>query len=185
MTRRRTFTHEGWIVSVVPETEVRQVRWPQEAAEVVRSAEREGGTDLLFDILGPWGPLAPVSRAELRQLVAKEVLEHSVLLRQPLRAAVGYARPQAVDLRDLIEPALLGSDTAEPTPSQSAVEPDPWIEFELVDTRGRAVSHFRATLNSDSAPKETDPQSGVVRHELSATTPVSVTLHAAPGSPKK
>lgn len=181
MTRRRTFTFEGWIVSVVPEPEVHQVRWPQEAAEIVRSAEREGGTDRLFDILGPWGPLAPVSRAELRQLVAKEVLDHSVVLRQPLRKPVAYARPQAVDLRDLIEPVPLGADTVEPTPPQSVVEPEPWIEFEVVDSRGRPVSHFRATTTSDSDVRVSGVDGSVVHHDgLPSANPASVVLEADP-----
>jgi len=185
MTRRRTFSFEGWIVSVVPEAAVHQVRWPQEAEELTHSAEREGGTEQLLDILGPWAPRVPVSRTELRREVAKEILAHSVLLRQPLREAVVYGQPEPVDLRDLIAPTPLGSDPAQPTPSQSVVEPEPWIEFEVVDTRGRALSHFGATLDTGTEATETDPQGGVVRHDqLPGTNPVSVTLNAVPTSPK-
>ncbi len=181
MTRRRTFTFDGWIVSVLPAAEVQQVRWPQEATALVRSAEREGGTDLLFDILGNWGPLAPVSRAELRRRVAKEVLQHCVLLRHPRREAVAYAPPSTVDLRDLIEPSPLGADTSEPTPPHSVVEPEPWIEFEVVDTRGRPVSHFRATLSSESDTRASAVEGSVVRHDgLASENPASVVLHADP-----
>ncbi len=185
MTRHRTFSFEGWIVSVVPEAEVHQVRWPREAEELTLSAEREGGTDQLLDILGSWAPRVPVSRAELRREVAKEILAHSVLLRQPLRESVVFGQPEPVDLRDLIAPTPLGSDTAEPTPSQRVVEPEPWVEIEVVDTRGRALSHFRATLNAGGEARATDPQGGVVRHdELPGTTPVSVALNAVPASYK-
>lgn len=181
MTRQRTFSSGGWIVSVVPAEDVHQVRGAEEAQEVVRSAEDEGGTDLLFDILGHWGPRLPVGRDALRALVVKELLGFSVLLRRPSQEAVAYRPPEAVDLRDLIDPVPLGSDTNEPNPPQSVVEPEPWIEFTVVDSKGRALDHFSATLRSNPEARSTVLNGSVVREEgLPSASPTSVVLEAAP-----
>lgn len=174
MSRTKTFEFGGWIVSVVPHHHLKRIRSPQEATEIVRSAEREGGASLLFDILGRWAPVVATRRGDLRALVRKELLDYSELWRSPLREHVPFDTPPTVDLRDLIQPAPLGSDTVEPDPVGVA-EPAPWIELEVKDTRGRAVGHFVASVRSAGAARDV-PVAGVVHETLETADPVDVTL---------
>lgn len=174
MSRSKTFEFGGWIVSVVPHHQLGRVRSAQEASEVVRSAERHGGASLLFDILGHWAPIGPTRRSDLRALVRKEILDYSELWRVPLRESVVFDAPPTVDLRDLLRPVPLGSDTAEPEPA-SVAEPDPWIEFEVRDTRGRAVRHFTASLRSAGGSRDV-PAVDVVHESLDTADAVDVAL---------
>jgi len=173
MTRRRTFAFRGHIVSVVPDSQIVPVRDRGHAQRVMRSAEREGGAALLFEILGKWAPGRRVSRSELRSLVVDEIEKHSLLLRRPLRQAVPYRLPEPVDLRDLIDATPLGSDTTEPSPP-NVQEPAPWIEVEIVDSHGRPVHHLSCTLRSSTDQASFDVDGNLHREALSS--PASVDL---------
>ncbi|MCR9161266.1 MAG: hypothetical protein ACE37F_12605 [Nannocystaceae bacterium] len=172
MSRTKTFEFGGWIVSVVPHHQLRRVRSPKLASEIVRSAEARGGASLLFDILGHWAPLGPTRREDLRALVRKEILDYSELWRVPVDGNVIFDAPPAVDLRDLIQPVPLGADTVEPT---AVAEPAPWIELEVKDSRGRAVEHFTASLRSPGASRDVST-AGVVHETLETEDPLDVTL---------
>lgn len=180
MTRRRTFAFRGYIVSVVPDSQIRPIRDREEAERITQSAEREGGAALLFDILGKWAPGHRVLRSELRKLVADEVEKYSLLHRRPLREAVAYRLPEPVDLRDLVEPAPLGSNTTEP-PHPGVGDPEPWIEVEVVDSHGRTVPHFTCNLrsNTDASTFDLD-ESGAHRQALNSTAAVTLQLTANP-----
>ena len=180
MSRRRTFAFRGHIVSVVPDSQILAVRDREEATRVMRSAEREGGAALLFDILGKWAPARRIRRSKLRNLVVDEIEKHSLLLRRPLREAIAYRLPDPVNLRDLIEPAPLGGDTTEPSPLDTQ-EPPPWIEFELFDSHGRPLDHFSCALRSSTDEATFDlVGSKVHREALSSSASVNLLVTAKP-----
>ncbi|MEM6294034.1 MAG: hypothetical protein AAGA54_22340 [Myxococcota bacterium] len=175
MSRTKTFEFEGWIVSVVPDRQLERARTSEEASQIVRSAERQGGPSLLRELLGQWAPSGPIRLGDLRSLVHKEILECSELWKIPLQESVAFDTPQVVDLRELTELTPLGGTTLEPEPV-GAVEPDPWIELEVRDTKGRVVDHFEASMRSAGGSRSVRVSS-VVHEELEGTDPVDVTLH--------